>query len=205
MALTLDDIIVAPPKPDERFEFGRVFGQRAPLEMEIGSGKGGFLLRQARANPDRNYFGIEWANKYFRYAADRMVRWGVTNVRLMRTDASHFVQHHVPDRCLDALHVYHPDPWPKKRHHKRRLFQPLFVEAAVRGLKPDARWAFLWDQADYCGMFRELLDARTELAEIPFDDPRYGTLDEQTETNFEIKYRREGRQIHRAAYRCVKA
>lgn len=204
MPLTIDDIIVAPPEPDRRLDFDRIFARHAPLEMEIGSGKGGFLLRQARANPDRNYFGIEWANKYVRYAADRMVRWSVANVRLMRTDAAHFMQHHVPERCLDALHVYHPDPWPKKRHHKRRLFQPPFVEAAVRALKPDARWAVQTDHADYYHIIRELLDARGELVEIPFEDPDYGTVDDRTETNFEVKYLRQGRQIHRLAYRRAK-
>ena len=133
-----------------------------------------------------------------------MIRWGVSNVRLMRTDASHFMRYHIPDRCLDALHIYHPDPWPKKRHHKRRLFKPPFVEAAVRALRPGARWAIQTDHADYYQIIRELLDARTELVEIPFGDPHYGTLNDKTETNFELKYLREGRQIHHLAYRCDK-
>src|SRR5690606_38313466 len=111
----------------------------------IGTGKGGFLLNRARAHPERNFLGIEWANKIFRYAADRMARWGVTNVRLMRTDASHLMRHHMPPECLSMLHIYHPDPWPKKRHHKRRLIQPPFVAAATTALTPGGRLAIQTD------------------------------------------------------------
>jgi len=199
--VSLETVIVPPPEPGHILDFEALFGRRGPVEMEIGSGKGGFLLRQARAHPERDYFGVEWANKYFRYAADRMVRWGVPNVRLMRTDARHLMLHHVPPASLDALHVYHPDPWPKKRHHKRRLFQPEFVEAAVRALRPGARWAIQTDDLAYFQIIRELTAARPELSPTDFDDPQYGTVGERTETNFEIKYLREGRTIYRLAYR----
>src|SRR4051794_35849560 len=102
--LTLEQIIVAAPAPGESVDFAALFGRSAPVEMEIGSGKGGFLLNRARAYPDRNFLGIEWANKFFRYAADRMARWGVTNVRLMRTDASHLMTHHIPPASISVLH-----------------------------------------------------------------------------------------------------
>lgn len=178
-----------------------LFGQVGPIELEIGCGKGGFLLRQARAHPDRNYLGIEWANKFYKFAADRMARWGITNVRIFRTDARHFVIHRLPPSILSALHVYHPDPWPKKRHHKRRLFSPEFVEAAIRVLRPGGRLAVQTDHAEYAEVIRERLCARSEFEPMPFDDPDYGTVKERTETNFEIKYLREGRPIYRFAFR----
>jgi len=200
-APVLEDILVPPPSVGQMIDFAILFGNDRPVEMEIGCGKGGFLLRQARTHAERNYFGIEWAGKYVRFAADRMVRWAVTNVRLMRTDARHLMLHHVPAASLSALHVYHPDPWPKKRHHKRRLFQPDFVEAAVRTLRPGARWAIQTDHAEYFEIIRELTASRSELEPVPFDDPEYGTVAERTETNFEVKYIREGRMIYRLAYR----
>jgi len=197
----LDDILVPPPDVGQMIDWAVLFGREAPVEMEIGCGKGGFLLRQAQAHPDRCYFGVEWANKYCRYAADRMARWGVANVRLMRTDARNLVLHHVPPATLSALHIYHPDPWPNKRHHKRRLFQPDFGEAAVRALRPGARWAIQTDHADYFEVIRSLTSQRPDLEAVPYEAPEFGTAADGAQTNYEIKYLREGRPIYRLAYR----
>ncbi|MCG3132858.1 MAG: tRNA (guanine-N(7)-)-methyltransferase [Phycisphaerae bacterium] len=176
------------------------FAAPGPLELEIGCGKGRFLLHRARSRPDVRLVGIEWANKISRYAADRMARWGVDNVRVVRTDASVFVQTNLPEACLTALHVYHPDPWPKKRHHKRRLFQSPFIEAAVRCTQPGGRWLIQTDHAEYFAWIRERLDPRPQLQEIEFDDPRFGPGEDWAGTNFEVIYQREGRPIHRVAY-----
>jgi len=192
-----------PPGPGEKLDFRALFGDDQPVEMEIGCGKGGFLLRRARALPDRRFFGVEWANSFYRYAADRMVRWRVANVRLMRTDARHLVIHHLPPGRLTMLHIYHPDPWPKKRHHKRRLIQPPFVAAAVDALAPGGRIAIQTDHADYFEQIRGALAAEPRLAEVPFDIPEAGVVDGRVETNYEIKYLRAGRAIYRMA--AVKA
>jgi tRNA (guanine-N7-)-methyltransferase len=197
--VTLENVIVPPPGPGEKLDFRALFGDDQPVEMEIGSGKGGFLLRRARALPDRRFFGIEWANQFYKYAADRMVRWQVSNVRLMRTDARHLVIHHLPPECLTILHIYHPDPWPKKRHHKRRLIQPPFVAAAADALVPGGRIAIQTDHADYFEQIRRVLGAEPRLAEVPFDIPEAGVVDGRVETNYEIKYLREGRAIYRLA------
>ncbi len=188
------------PLPGQLIRFAEVFGNERPVELEIGCGKGGFLLRQARENPHRNYFGIEWANKYYRYASDRIVRWGVQNVRLMRTDARYFMIHQVPSESLAALHIYHPDPWPKKRHHKRRLFQPEFVAAAVRSLQPGAKWAIQTDHAEYFGLICALLRARPELRPVDFAVDGSSDCQRAPETNYEVKYQREGRKIFRLVF-----
>jgi tRNA (guanine-N7-)-methyltransferase len=199
--IRLEDIVVTHEQIGEAVDFEAIFGNSLPVEMEIGCGKGGFILDQARAHPDRNYLGVEWAGKYFRYAADRMRRWGVPNVRLIRTDARHLVCQQLPSECLAALHVYHPDPWPKKRHHKRRLFQAEFVEAATRALEPGGRWAIQTDHEEYFQIIRSLLTARPDLEPVSFSDPEYGTANNLSGTNFEVKYLREGRQIFRLAFR----
>lgn len=196
----MEQITVEPPAVGRTVDFRAMFGNDHPVEMEIGVGKGGFLLRQSQAHPERNYFGIEWANKFYVYAADRMRRWAVPNVRLMRTDARHFVMHHLPVGALSAVHIYHPDPWPKKRHRKRRLIQPDFLERLIRSLKSGARLALQTDHAEYFDIIRILLAGRGELVEIPFDDPDFGTVDERTETNFEVKYIRQGKEIYRVAF-----
>lgn len=199
--VNIDEITVDVEAFEGAIDFAALFGNDRPVEMEIGCGKGGFLLRQAKAHPERNYFGIEWANEFYRYSADRMARWGVTNVRMTRTDARHLMIHRVPAETLSALHVYHPDPWPKKRHHKRRLFTPEFVEAAVRALRSGGRWAIQTDHAEYFDVIRGLTTLRSELEAIAFDDADFGTEGERTETNFEVKYVREGRPIYRLAFR----
>jgi tRNA (guanine-N7-)-methyltransferase len=181
------------------FAWERIFPAPRPIELEIGTGKAGFLLRRARACPDHNFFGIEWANQFYRYAVDRMERWGVSNVRLMRTDAAHFVLHVCPRQSLTALHVYHPDPWPKKRHHKRRLIQPAFIDAAVECLVPGGHWAVQTDHAAYFDVIRPLLLGHPQLVETPFDDPQFGVEAARVATNFEIKYLKEGRQIYQVA------
>jgi tRNA (guanine-N7-)-methyltransferase len=197
----MEDIILDPPAARELFDPRTLFPEGWPVELEIGCGKGGFLLRRARQCSDRGFVGIEWANKFFKFAADRMARWGLTNVRIMRTDARHLFVHQMAKDCLAALHVYHPDPWPKQRHHKRRLFTPQFVEGAVAALQPGARWAIQTDHAEYFDWIRQRVDPRPELTEIPYDDPDFGIVDEEAGTNFEIKYLREGRPIYRVAYR----
>ena len=199
----METIIVAPPDEGVVVDPMVWFCSPGPFELEIGSGKGGFLLSRAKADPRVRLLGIEWANRYFRYAADRMARWQATNVRVMRTDARTLVMHHLPPACISVLHLYHPDPWPKRRHHKRRLVQSDFVAAAVQALEPAGRWLLQSDHVEYFEQMARLLGERPELAEVSWDqaccpvDPEWGG------TNYEIKYTREGRPIYRAAYvRC---
>jgi tRNA (guanine-N7-)-methyltransferase len=178
------------------------FDSPGPFELEIGCGKGGFLLNRARAAPEARLLGIEWANKYYRYCADRMARWQLANVRVMRADARFFVMNHLPPGCVSILHVYHPDPWPKKRHHKRRLIQTDFVDAAIRVLAPDGRWLIQSDHLDYFEEIVELLSKRSELTPVTWEACAPPVAAQWQGTNFEIKYAREGRSIHRAAYRA---
>lgn len=199
---TLNAITVDLEALPERSDLRDLFPQAGPIELEIGSGKGTFLLRQARAHLDRNYLGIEWANKFYKYAADRMRRWGLTNVRMLRTDARDFVMQRLAMDSLDALHIYHPDPWPKKRHHRRRLIQADFVDAAIRAMKNGARLAIQTDHAGYFEQISEVTRSFPQLEEIAWADERYGIVGEDIKTNFEIKYEREGRDFYRLAFRC---
>ncbi len=196
---TIDQIVVEPPPDGVIVDPADWFDTPGDVELEIGCGKGGFLLKRAQAHPEKHLVGIEWANKYYKYVADRMRRWGVGNVRVMRTDAAHFVMRHLAPECLWALHIYHPDPWPKARHHRRRLIQRDFVDAAVRALRPGARCAVQTDHAEYYQQIEPLLLGHAALEPTAFDDPEYGVQNETMATNFEVKYVREGRPIYRLA------
>lgn len=185
----------------DNFSWPALFGDDNPIELEVGTGKAAFLLRRAQAHPERNFLGIEWANEFYKFAADRMRRWQVPNVRMLRADASHFIRIVCPRNSISVLHVYHPDPWPKKRHHKRRLFQQPLVDAAVDCLVPGGHWAVQTDHAEYFEIIQALLRKHPRLTEVPFDNPEFGVENTRVETNFEIKYLREGREIYQIAVR----
>jgi tRNA (guanine-N7-)-methyltransferase len=181
-------------------DFGEIFGNRRAVELEIGTGKGGFLLEQARRNPERNYFGVEWAREYFEFAARRMARHGLTNVRMCRTDAKVLVMRCLPESSLAALHVYHPDPWPKRRHHKRRLFDEAFVQAVARVLADGATVSWQTDHIEYGQVIQRLLAACPELEQTLALENNCQDAAEVV-TNYQIKYRREGRVIRRQTHR----
>ena len=193
-------IAVEPIEPPATLGFGLMFGNDRPVEMEIGCGKGGFALERARQYPERNFFAMEWASKYYRHAVDRMERWGIKNIRIMRADARIIVERCMSPACLSALHVYHPDPWPKKRHFKRRLFRPSFVEAVVSALRPGARFSLSTDHAGYFEVIAEVTRARADLIEVPFEDAEAGFTETRVNTNFEIKYRKQGLSINYLAF-----
>ncbi len=198
--LPAENVIIEAPPDGQIVDPLSWFDSPGPFELEIGSGKGGFLISRATNNPDIRMLGIEWANKFFLYIADRIARREIKNVHVMRTDAKFLVMNHLPPACIDVLHLYHPDPWPKARHHKRRLMQPDFVQAAIRTLKPSARWLIQSDHEEYFQEMKGLLDHRPELSQIPWDQRESTPGPEWQGTNFEIKYVREGRDIYRAAF-----
>lgn len=179
-------------------------GRAYPLELEIGSGKGTFLVQQAAACPQVNYIGIEYARAFWRYAADRCRRHDLRNVRLLHTEADFFIRNYVPDHCFRQVHIYFPDPWPKKRHHKRRLIQAPFLVELHRILRPvDAaepacgQVRIATDHSDY---FRWMEDHAAQVEHLferlAFESPDSAGEGELVGTNFERKYRREGRPFH---------
>jgi tRNA (guanine-N7-)-methyltransferase len=179
-------------------DFRALFGNDNPVELEIGIGKGTFLLDVARARTGTNFIGIEYANWYARYAADRLRRHGVTNARVARVEANFFIREFVADGSLSALHIYFPDPWPKKRHHKRRLIQDSFVPSMKRILVPGGRVNIVTDHEEYFEQIRQVLRA-SGMTIVEYARPSNVADSEFVGTNFERKYRREGRPFHAIA------
>jgi len=187
---------------DGKIDFARVFGRSGPVHIEIGSGKATFLLNQARAQPGINFLGIERARKYYRYAVDRIGRWGLTNVRLIRTDAAGFLTDFVPDSSVECFHIYFPDPWPKKRHHKRRFFNFANLEQLLRSLAPGGSLRVATDHAEYFEQIQKLLtDESDRLEKIEFFPTAGADTGEWVGTNFERKYLKEDRPIFCLAVR----
>ena len=189
---------------DGKIDFVRIFGRPGPVHIEIGSGKGTFLLGQAQAQPGDNFLGIEWARKYYRYAVDRIGRWSLTNARIIRTDAAEFMADSVPDESVDCFHIYFPDPWPKKRHHKRRFICPANMEHLIRCLKPAGQLRIATDHADYFEQIKMVLAARCDmLEETDFVKPAGAESEEWVGTNFERKYIKDQRPIYTIAVRKI--
>lgn len=179
------------PRP---LDWATVFGGDAPVEIEIGSGKGSFLVESAGSRPDTNFVSIEWARSYAEYVRDRVRRRDLRNVRVIRADAKRFFADHARAGSVAAIHVYFPDPWPKERHHKRRLIQPPFVAAAAAALEPGGEIRFVTDHEEYFEAATAVLDGEPALERVEFPEPGAPL------TNYERKYREEGRPIHRARY-----
>ena len=185
---------------DGKIDFVRIFGRPGPVHIEIGSGKGTFLLGQAQAQPGDNFLGIEWARKYYRYAVDRIGRWDLTNVRIIRTDAAEFLADSVPDDSVHCFHIYFPDPWPKKRHHKRRFICSANLEHLIHRLKPAGQLRIATDHADYFEQIKLVLAARSNaLEETDFIKPAGAESGEWVGTNFERKYIKDQRPIYTIA------
>src|SRR4051812_3618280 len=124
---------VAIPGADApRLAWGSIFGNQAPVEIEVGFGKGLFLLTASQERPEVNFFGIEIERKYQLSTANRIAKRHLHNVRLACTDARLFLRDWVEPGSVTAVHVYFPDPWWKKRHHKRRLFTAEFAAACAK-------------------------------------------------------------------------
>lgn len=120
-----------------------------PFEIEIGSGKGTFILNHGAANPGTNILGIEWAHEFYLYAADRVRRAALNNVRMLNTDATVFLKWRMPDAIVSVVHLYFSDPWPKSRHHRRRVVQDLFLAQVYRVLVPGGELRIVTDHDEY--------------------------------------------------------
>ncbi len=197
--LIVEPIGLDPDALARPLDFCALFGNANPVELEIGTGKGTFLTEQARSRPDINFFGIEWARWFWRYASDRLRRHGCTNARTVRAEANFFLTEFIPNNSISVLHIYFPDPWPKARHHKRRLIQPDFMPLVDRILIPGGRLQIV---TDHQGYFEENIDPTirgSSLQLIDYNRPGSASEGEFVGTNFERKYKREGRPFYALA------
>lgn len=175
---------------DPMLDWWKVFGNDRPVEIELGIGKGRFLIDAAERMAEVNFVGVEWAAKYLRIARYRAERRNLDNMRFVRTDAREFVEFFVATESVQAYHIYFPDPWPKKRHHKRRLFDEDFVREVERTLDWEGHLWLATDFVEYFEVMLESLETSRHLKEV--DREWVGAR-----TNYEQKYLAQGKPIHR--------
>jgi tRNA (guanine-N7-)-methyltransferase len=167
-----------------------------PFEMEIGSGKGTFLVQQAKLQANTNFLGAEWAAAYAHHSADRFRRHGLGNVRMLLGNGVEFVEHWCPDAIAQVIHLYFSDPWPKSRHYKRRVVQDASLVQFHRLLGDGGELRLVTDHDDLWHWYEHHAARNALLFErVEFTSPASAGDTELVGTNFERKFIAEGRQF----------
>lgn len=191
---TFDDL----PRP---WDAAALFGRAAPLEIEVGSGKGLFLRNAAVARPDVNFLGIEVVRKYAEFTAAALAKNDLKNAMIVSGDALRIFQELIPNDSLAAVHVYFPDPWWKKRHRKRRVMRESFLRDVERTLQPGGSLHFWTDVEEYFQTTLELLPTCTTL-QGPLPVPETpAEHDMAYRTHFERRVRQANEPVFRSEFR----
>jgi tRNA (guanine-N7-)-methyltransferase len=197
--LTLEELapyLLSPSTDPGPLDWQQVFGNANPVEVEVGFGKGLFLVKTAPVHPEVNFVGIEIARKYQLFTATRLAKRQLHNVRLAKADARQLFRDHIADASCQAVHIYFPDPWWKKRHLKRRVFTADFAAQCARVLIPGGQLHLATDVEEYFQVMMDLVGRETQLRSLPAT----AAGGDSYITNFERKSKERGRQIFRADY-----
>ena len=176
-----------------------LLGSGGPWEVEIGYGKGKYLLEQACQNPDRRFLGVEVVSKYYKMLTRRARYWEASNLLNIRGEALYLLTSILPRGFAERLHIYFPDPWPKAKHHRRRLLDPETVDLVLGVLAPGGELCFATDFLDYGELVMEILEGYPGLELEPVLTP----WPDGARTNYEAKYMEEGRPIIRCRARIA--
>jgi tRNA (guanine-N7-)-methyltransferase len=187
------------PEDDSRaLDLPSIFGRVAPLEVDLGCGDGSFLTELASHNPERNFLGVEKLYGRVRSACKKIARLELNNARILRADIPHTAQQLLPARSVEVFHLLFPDPWPKRRHHVRRVFTAELLASVARALTADGQFRVATDDTDY---FQEMTRV---VGRVPFfqerDDVAPAAL---PSTTFERRFVERGLEIHRLVLRKV--
>jgi tRNA (guanine-N7-)-methyltransferase len=176
--------------------FGADVAKPLPLVVEIGFGRGEFLQHLAEAEPETAFVGVEYSRKRVLKLARRLARTGARNVRLVECTAQELVADALEDGSVSCFWINFPDPWPKKRHFKRRLIQPDFVAALCRRLVPGGLLRVATDHPEYAEWIDEVLRADPRLENRYAPEPFRSEVPGRMPTAYELEWRALGRSCH---------
>lgn len=183
----------------EPLNMTELFPRVQPLEVELGCGDASFLVNHAKAHPERNFIGVERLGGRIRKLDRKGRRAGLTNLRGVRIESSYFLEYLLPPKSASALHIYFPDPWPKRRHLKNRFINERFTQIAQRVLVPGGIVYLRTDHADYFEQMTTVFAAAPAFRPIETPPELSARL-----TDFEEEFLKQGLQTNRAAYELVK-
>lgn len=190
-----DRYIVTVPRDADSLVLAGIHTGAGPLEVDIGCGRGRFLLARAQSNPSVNFLGIDQCLLRLRKIDRKAQANGLDNIRLAQGDALRLLPL-LPMESVVTFYVFFPDPWPKRRHHPRRLVSPLFLDLAYRTLAPSGIIHLCTDHADYYTVILKTCRADARLLECePF------LPSESEETDFGLIFRAQNRSAHRCSFR----
>lgn len=192
-------LIYKPASYVQRLDWSALFSKTQPIEVELGSGDGSFLAKYATLHPERNFLGVERLLGRLRKLNRKGLRAGLANLALLRLEASYVIEFMIPAESIDALHVYFPDPWPKRKHRKNRLINERFTEVAAKALKVGGAVYLRTDDLDYFQQMTRVFgaNARFEVVETPVELA-------EVVTDFERNFHLRGVATNRAAYRRLR-
>jgi tRNA (guanine-N7-)-methyltransferase len=185
-------------KPDDWFkplDWREVFPQEQPIEIDLGCGNGSFLLWAAGAYPRRNFLGVERLLRRLRRVDRKVLRGGLENVRLIRVEATYLITKLIPVGSVSTYHILFPDPWPKRRHHARRLISPDFLADVHRTMAPDGAINCATDHEEYFVWIQQAFARSARFAEA---EP--AILPPDAQTDFEKGFVAEGKPVHRSRW-----
>lgn len=170
-----------------------VFARDAPLEVDLGCGDGSFLLAMATHHPERNFLGVERLLGRVRKVCKRVEKAQLENVRLLRLESRYTIEWLLPEASVSRLHLLCPDPWPKARHHRRRLFQPDFLDAVRKVLAPSGEFLFMTDHPEYFEWAEDIMRTYAGLERLPWQEGDFF----YPKTDFQQQWEAEGKSMHR--------
>ena len=174
----------------------KLFNNEHPLELEIGSGKGKFLLARAQAHPEVNFVGIDYIWKFLKIGHTRAEKRNLTNLHYFKAEANEVIDRYTPSGSISVCHIYFPDPWHKRRHNKRRLLTADFFRRLHDRISNDGSVQLATDNFDYLVAFRSSI-AEVESMWASIRETRNERIFEpEIKTNFELKYEAEGRDLY---------
>jgi len=178
----------------------QLFGNLAPVAIEIGFGKCGFLLNMAAQHPDMNFVGIESSHKYYRKGITKIQKAGLRNIKIIWGDAFHIFKQYVPDQSLAHIYINFPDPWPKKRHAKRRLVRPEMVALFAPKLNPNGWIEIATDVESYLTQMLEIFQADSQYAMLSYQTSQHPENVRTYRSDYEDMFLIEGKIIHYVKY-----